>query len=74
MISDVDAARIRVEQPLLTRQEVADLLKISVREWDRLRKKVHFTEINVLGGHPKGLRFLGYEIEDYIRSLALKAS
>lgn len=72
MLSDVHAC-VRIEQPLLTRREVANLLKLSEREWDRLRKKQHFTEVYVIAG-PKGLRFLGTEIEAYIQDCILKAS
>jgi len=54
-----------IDTPLLTRREVARALRMSEREWDRLRKVWPFTEVHVLDGH-KGLRFLSQEVEDYI--------
>lgn len=54
-----------IDTPLLTRREAAKVLRMSEREWDRLRKVWSFTEVYVLDGH-KGLRFLSMEVEDYI--------
>lgn len=54
-----------VEKVLLTRGEAAQVLGISARAWDRIRKERKFTEVQVLAG-PKGVRFLGVEIEAYI--------
>lgn len=54
-----------IDTPLLTRREAAKALRISEREWDRLRKIWPFTEVHVLDGH-KGLRFLSMEVETYI--------
>lgn len=54
-----------INRPLLTRKEAAEALRLSEREWDRLRKTWPFSEVHIRGGQ-KGLRFLGPEIEEYI--------
>jgi len=54
-----------ITQPLLTRKEVAQALKVSEREFDRIRKRHKFREVHVVEG-AKGLRFLGADIEEYI--------
>lgn len=54
-----------IDTPLLTRKEAAKALRLSEREWDRLRKKWPFSEVHILEGN-RGLRFLSLEIEEYI--------